>query len=224
VGFARWDFGPVVVVVLAFLRRLRSAMESRDCGGLASSDSDTPASSAVAVAVRFLGAMPCYTQEGQVVQVARREKSHAGVSSGFGHSCPPHSDTTCTTHGALHQRVHQCRRGRRKGTSGIISWRRTLRVHCAGEGCHSTGRERMGSPTLQTLQDQSCFCVGLLRGGGFPNPKPLLLEAEATHAADESLHGHGLNGVMRLHPHAHYTRDVCVATRVRQPERHPASS
>ena len=39
------------------------------------------------------------------------------------------------------------------------------------ERLHRTGRERMGSPTLQTLQDPILLLPWLsFRGGGFPNP------------------------------------------------------
>jgi hypothetical protein len=47
--------------------------------------------------------------------------------------------------------------------------------HVVRHETHPTGRERMGSHTLQTLQDPTlllpCVCF---RGGGFPSPKPHL--------------------------------------------------
>ena len=47
-----------------------------------------------------------------------------------------------------------------------------IRWHGHATPRRPTGRERMGSPTLQTLQDpillQPWLCF---RGGGFPNPK-----------------------------------------------------
>jgi hypothetical protein len=54
---------------------------------------------------------------------------------------------------------------------------RLFRVSAArgegGEGCRPTGRERMGSPTMQALQDPILLLPWVcFRGGGFSNPKP----------------------------------------------------